>query len=670
MRRKLFCTVIIIAAILFLLDFAGIPLKKQGLLFFEGTENLFVGKVISVQYADEDAYKIVIKIKSVNDKTVNFKDKLLLNYYGELANPWAVYNEEISFTTEINRPSGQRNPHCFNYGKYLKSKGISSVGAITGFTYTGSELTLKERYEKWLFMQRCLFEKELSPGTKGMILGVLFGDTSYLEDDVYETFRNNGTSHILAVSGLHVGILYSMYNKMAGKNKGKTALVLLVALLFSYGVLSMWSPSVIRASLMIAMSILAKTADLRYDMLTALSAVALILIIQNPYVIFGAGFQMSFLAVASIAFIRPVLSDKIPEFLAPMVAVNIGLLPYQIYQFNYISLVSVAANLPVVFLTGYFVPVAIVSFVIFIISDDFQIMRPVVEGMTMLITEINKVSALNGYGSMEMQRPPLWISIMTGGIIFLWTSETFTLWKLRGKWRKILICIVSLCLAAAVCQGFCYNPITHDDIVFIDVGQGDSIHIREGTRDILIDGGGSMGYNVGKNTLKPYLLRNGASDVDMALVTHMHTDHYKGLEELAAEFPVKKIITSLVAGKTIQVSDNITIESLWPEKIDREKGQEENSQCSVFMIYINEYKILITGDLDQDGEKKLLEKYRGTDKLKADILKIGHHGSKYSSCDQFLEEVSPKYGVIQTGKNNYGHPAPEVIEKCREKGML
>ena len=179
-----------------------------------------------------------------------------------------------------------------------------------------------------------------------------------------------------------------------------------------------------------------------------------------------------------------------------------------------------------------------------------------------------------------------------------------------------------------------------------------------------------MGYNIGKKTLKPYLLKNGAWNVDLAIATHEHMDHMKGLEELKAVYPVKKIMTGLTAGKEIDINKDVRIEVLWPESIPAEEGQEDNSMCSVFMIFYKEYKILVTGDLDEKGEKLMLQKYQGTDALTADVLKIGHHGSPGSTSDDFLDAVRPTYAVIQTGKNNYGHPSPKIIEKCTKKGII
>lgn len=669
MRRKLFCILLTVMTVLFFMDFLGISLRQTGMDALVGKEGCFTGKVVKIS-TDSDKIKLEILIKSVNGQNKLISGKILVNYYGTIDKPWELYNEVIEFTCEVAEPSGMRNPHCFDYSKYLKSRGIRAVASITKIKVIPEHLTIKESYEKWLFMKRCMFENILEEPEKGIVVGVLFGDTTYMDEDVYEDFRNNGTAHILAVSGLHVGILYSLYKRFAGESGSKFSVVILVAMLFSYGVLSMWSPSVVRATLMIAMSITAKIFDLRYDMLTSMSAVGLILITVNPYVIFGAGFQMSFLAITSIAFIEPVIPDKIPGFLTTVLAVNIGLLPYQIYQFNYISLVSVAANLPIVFLAGYFVPAALISFVVYLICGNITWLEPLLEGMALMISRINQLSTLNGYGAIEVVRPPLWTMLITGGFIFFFSSETFAVMRLRREYKKICMCIAGILILVTACQVFTYSPLTNDDIVFVDVGQGDCMHIRSENKNILIDGGGSISYNVGKNTLKPYLLRNGAGKVDMALVTHEHTDHYKGIAELDEVFTIKAVMSKLTSGKRIQIDENVHIEVLWPERIDKDAGQDENSQCSVFMVHIKGYKVLITGDLDSEGERQLIKKYHGTDILKADILKIGHHGSKNSTCEEFLQEVMPEYAVIQVGKNNYGHPHTEVIEKCQKTDII
>lgn len=670
MRRKLFCTLLAVMAALFFMDMTGMALRPDQLQGYTGSSRRYSADVEKVQYRDDESWYLEVKIISADGCRVQIREKVLLSYYGNLERPWELLHSRIEFVCSLEKPSVRRNPYCFDYSRYLKSRGIGAVAGIENFSEIAVHFNIREKYERWLFEKRCQFEKQLAPETKGIIMGVLFGETAFLDEDVYEDFRNNGTAHVLAVSGLHVGIIYGLYKKIAGNRKNPAALTLLAVLLFTYGVLSMWSPSVIRAVLMITMSVAARILDLRYDMLTAMSAVGMILITVNPYVIFGAGFQMSFLAITSIAFIQPLIPDKVPDFMATALAVNIGLMPYQIYQFNYISLVSLAANIPVIFLTGYFVPVAIGAFCLFCAAGDYDFLRPAVEGMALVITWINDFSTLNGYGAVEVVRPPLWCVLTGAGLIFFVTSETFAVMKLRAQYKKIGACVLAICIVAGLCHGLTYCPVTDDDIVFVDVGQGDCIHIRDGSRDILIDGGGAMNYNVGKNILKPYLLRNGAWNLDMALVTHEHMDHYKGIQELEEIFPVKKILKRMTAGQTVTVSEDVYIETLWPETIDPEKGQDANDQCSAFMVHYKEYRILVTGDLDETGERAMIKKYAGTDKLRADILKIGHHGSATSTCQEFLDAIKPAYAVIQVGKNNYGHPTTKVIEKLKNSCII
>ena len=188
MRRKLFCTLMAVMTILFFADFIGIPLKDNTMDGLIGQSGRITGKVAEVQYKDAEKYNLEIDIYTFNSRSVRCREKLLLTIYSDLEEPWNYYNELISFEGEITEPSGQRNPHCFDYKKYLKSRGIGAVSSADTFTVQQSGLTLKEKYEKWLFRQRCMFEKELTAETRGVIMGVLFGDTTFLDEDFMWAF--------------------------------------------------------------------------------------------------------------------------------------------------------------------------------------------------------------------------------------------------------------------------------------------------------------------------------------------------------------------------------------------------------------------------------------------------------------------------------------------------
>ena len=663
MRRRCFFFTAVLIVLIFLTDSLGVELRRSSLEQYIGKEHSFTGCVKSVQQSDSGKWKLEV--------LVDEGEKVLLTFESDDEYVYRLYNMNISFETELKNPQGRRNPGCFDYSRYLKSRNIFKTGYVVSVNVEKDERNPWERFTSFLIERRFEFQEKLNPQSKGIICGVLFGDTTFLDDNVYENFQQNGTAHVLAVSGLHVGILYSVFSKITGERKSIPAIILLTVFLISYATLSMWTPSVTRACMMIGIKLTAKIMDLRYDMLTGLSTVALVLIMQNPYAVFGTGFQMSFMAIASICFLNPLMSMKIPDEVAVMISVNAGLLVYQMYQFNYISLVSLFINIPIIYLTGILVPAALLSFAVFIITDGGYTASLITDSLSFLLTKLNDIASLGGYGSIEVTSPPLIVVLSIYFVVFFMASEYRLVLKLREKKREIRRIIAVLISFAAVISVLNYCPVSRDDVVFVDVGQGDCVHIRCGGSDVLIDGGGSVNYNVGKNTLKPYLLKNGAGDIDMAVVTHLHTDHFKGIEELAEVFDVKAVKSGLIKGTVIEISDDVWLETLWPLSISADEGQDKNHQCSVFMLHYEGCRILITGDLDEEGERMMLAEYAGTDVLNADIIKVGHHGSSSSSCEEFIEAVSPEAAVIQVGENNlYGHPAAKVIERYEKNGII
>lgn len=669
MRRKCFVFLMIVLLVLVYLHQAGVPLRTGEIFTDDEKEVEYIGKIVRIQ-EKSDKYSLRVKLLKRNGTEVSFREDVLLSYRGEVSCAEELLNTVIAFRAKFCDAQPARNPHCFNYRDYLKSCGIGKSASVNSLRLLQATYTPKEKYERFLYKARSEFLSGTGEEAKGIVAGVLFGDTTYLQEEVYDEFRSNGTAHILAVSGLHVGILYGIYKKIAGKRRSLAALLLLATMLFTYGTLSMWSTSALRAILMIGISTVGRYTDRRYDMLTGMSVAALILITQNPYVIFGSGFQMSFLAIASIAFFRPIIPRKIPESPAAAIAVNFGLLFYQADVFNYISLVSLIVNIPIIFLTGYFVPIALVGFAASIFGIYAAPLRAVTEGFALMLTKVNGLSTLGGFSSVDVPSLPKGVTIFLLCTLFFLASETFLIYRHRKEKKKIGAAFLLILSLSLVTEAFSYLEITHDQIVFVDVGQGDCIHLRAGRKNILIDGGGKIEYNTGKRTLKPYLLKNGTGKIDAALATHLHTDHYKGLTELQECMRVDRLYTEMTAGSTIKVTQNVQIETLWPLELKEENAQDENKNCSVFMIYYGNYKILVTGDLDSEGEREMIRYYGDSGRLRADVLKVGHHGSKTSTCEEFLKCVSPKIAVIQVGKNTYGHPAAETLERLEKQSCI
>jgi len=672
-----FTLLIILISFIIILDIFNISIVYLPLDRYDFTNNRheYLGKVVKIEEKKEKT-NFEISLISYDGIPVKSTQKILLTKYEVDSSFHELFNEEITFNVQLKEASVRRNPKTFDYRKYLLSKGIGLIGTLDSFEVTGEKLNILDKYEKLLYLKRIEFKEILLEKSKGIIMGLIFGDTSEMEDDVYDDFRKNGTAHILAVSGLHIGLIYDILNKIL-KNKKKLLRTLIIFIcLFTYGTLSMWSPSTIRAELMIGLKIAAELLDFRYDMLNSLGISGIILIASNPCIVFGTSFQMSFLAIASIAFVSPNLRGKVSDLILISLSVNLGLIMYQAYNFNYISLTSIIANIPVIYITAFMVPAAIIAFVL--VSIGFKLMPEqiitesipnILETLSNFLIKVNSFSTFDGKGAIEVVSPPLIFVFIYMLLLMLFTSEIFYVLKMRKAWKEIkrILCFV-ISFSLFISIGY-YEPVSRCDLIFIDVGQGDSLHINCGSEDILIDGGGNYNYNIGENTLKPYLLKNGNWNVDLALATHEHMDHYQGLIELNDCYNITEIRSRLKKGDFIEMSKELYIETLWPLDINEKTGQNENSECSVFMVTYKGYRILVTGDLDEEGEKCLLEMY-SAEELKADILKIGHHGSKTSSSLEFIKAVDPQYAVISVGKNNYGHPSPITIEKLENLGIM
>jgi DNA internalization-related competence protein ComEC/Rec2 len=601
-----------------------------------------------------------------------------LSYFGEFPVGPEYMGSRVTYKAALKFPEVRRNPHCYDERKILRSDGIFLKGYVNERPDIIGEKGLAGAYAALLYGQKVRFEEALPDDVRGVISGMIFGDTSDIPEDVRDDFRRNGTAHILAVSGLHIGILYKIYEKLTRSSSNPVFLVLLVFFLYSYGTICMWRPSVVRAGTMVLMKAAARTFRLRYDSLTAMSLSALILMMRQPYVIFGNGFQLSFLAILSIKIAIRILPARIPETVASGLAVNMVLMIYQAYVFNYVSPLAVLINLPAIYLAGIGIPLNMGAFALGIPGKGAGL--PGAAGsaleicgvsVTRLLVGFNSIPGTMGTLSFDVKNPPLMVTVIGVAGIMFYGSEYYDILRIR-KLRKKGVRFFALILAAAVVAGTSvYDPISYDEVIFVDVGQGACVRVRSGGNDALIDGGGNHDFNVGKNTLKPYLLKNGASDLDLALATHEDLDHIRGLEELADCFDVKNFVTGSVRGDVFRLGKGVEIRTLWPEQLEPGEKQE-NGNSSVFMVDYRGIRILIMGDLDAEGEKEMIRCYSESGEvglLKADVLSVGHHGSRYSTSEELLDAVDPSLAVIQVGRNNYGHPSREVLEKLKARGI-
>ncbi len=629
--------------------------------------------------------------------------------------------KEVRLKGRLSLPPTMRNPGLFDYRLYLKTRGITAVvnAHKTHVEIIGQANSLTAVTAKVKSRFSASLHRYMSPDSKAVLLGILFGDKTYIGEEIYEDFQRNGCAHILSVSGIHVSILYLYISMLFPGRRNPAGSAITLVLLLIYAALADFSPSVVRAVVMIAIHILSKHLHRRYDLLCCISFSAFLMLLWNPYSLFNLGFQLSYLAVFTLAFALPHaertigrlegnkghgwLSALLRAFL-PIFAIQVGMAPATAYHFQYFSLSAFLVNLPVIALAGAILPLGMLLILLCYPGGTlFGLGATGADLLIRVMLKINRVVGDISFSSMNITGPHPGLLVLFYGLFFFILSEGFrSLWDKKEKQGIILICVLIVWISAA-------TPFIIDDkgrgadIVFLDVGQGDCIHLRTPQgKNILIDGGGDEDYDTGKKILLPYLLKNGEDQVDLAIVTHLHQDHYGGIASLCRLMPVKKLalytvnalqeetiltdtglaaedLVYLAGGDRIQVEKDIYIDVLYPFPAPGEKprlsatAEEEENLCSlVLRVRYGGITLLITGDMGFEGERLLMDSLEkiGSVSLKSDVLKVGHHGSRFSTGDDFLKAVDPKVAVIQVGKNNFGHPNPQVIEKLEEKGIM
>ncbi len=582
---------------------------------------------------------------------------------------------------------------CFMLAGFM----LFTIRFATGYETT--ENTYAEAIEEpgkakaILYEARERFIDRFDDDTGAFIRGAIFGDKGDIDDDLKAEFNGNQTGHILAVSGLHIGFLYSLMRILTGRKRTRIVSAFIIAILLLYGEMTMWSAPTIRACIVMSVSILAVHFRRREDFLTSISLAAVLILTFDPYQLFEAGFQMSMLTMMSIAFLTKPLSMKLGKTLGMMAAVQAGIVPITAYTFCRANPLSILINVPVVLLASVLVPLCIMLLMIQLI---FGSVPPpgikLADFIADTVIRVNHTLSFDGGFSMSVAG----VSAMAVVCFYVVTFGASSEWvrvKLIRKDRKSLVkAAVLMMLPVTMLSACIFDKLSDDEIFFPYVGQGDCTHIRFKDLDILIDGGGNEMYNVGEKTLMPYLLKSGAGDLDMALVTHLHMDHFRGICELSHVFPVRSLgipsdyrkeqvdvegakVLYIKPGSVIRLAEEVDISVLWPIREDPSglSADDENEHNMVYMIHYGSVKIMVTGDLLEEDEIEMLDYYRHNNKLdslKCDVLKVAHHGSKSSSSESFLDASQPSIAVISAGRNNiYGHPHQQTLDRLRARGI-
>lgn len=547
----------------------------------------------------------------------------------------------------------------------------------------------------------------LKPANARMLHGMVYNDRLNEADDagIVTDMRRTGTIHLLSVSGLHVGFIVMGLNLILGwlRCPKKWLIVPLGIGVWFYILMTGMDPPVLRAGLMMLLFSAGELLGTSDSNLNRLSLAALILTFINPYNLFDLGFQLSFLATLGVVWIYPLLKEYFPvpgsvakyPFVKPIwegVLVSCGaqslVIPLIITYFQMISWSGTLVNL-ILLIPAEIIVIGGFSGEVLgaLIPFAGQI---VLTGVDWTIHLTRFILDFFGNQSWSATTVPSWpwpwfFAYYLGLAVALdWLRPN----RLTGK-RMIragtVVIAVLVVINGVVWAVFLDKSVNNYlQVSCLDVGQGDAIFVK--TPDgftALVDGGDE---GEGRKKVLPFLRQMGVSHLDLLIGTHGHKDHLSGLVEVLPEIPARKAIlppqdTPDMRNLLTRLS-KVKIERVGPDQSRKIKlgrsvtleiletfvSESENDQSLVTVIHYGKNKLLLSGDLGFQGEEILTRKY--PDLLRASFLKVGHHGSNYSTDLAFLAQVRPKLAVISVGAGNkFGHPGAKTLNRLRSMGV-
>ncbi|MXZ02072.1 DNA internalization-related competence protein ComEC/Rec2, partial [Candidatus Poribacteria bacterium] len=687
-----------------------------------------------------DACYVTGELQLLSDPTQQVSSKFLVRFQKTVP---LRYGKQVTLTGVLEQAQDKRNPGGFDYRAYLTRQGVDGIIHAKGLLRIGEQRGFLPL--RWIEALRIRTEQIIDliytgtsttePSLHAQLLkGILLGKRSDLPTETLEIFRNSGTFHVLAVSGLHVGLIamFCYFGFRCFRLPQKVLCLLTIAAVLIYACLIGFRPSVFRASLMAILFLFATVIDRDADLFNLLGFAALVLLLLNPLQLWDVGFQLSFVAVTAIVYFVPKMEKPLRRLLGNgddaasqqpssiltkcrngavkwlvlsylvTLAAQIGTTPLIAYHFFRTYPLGIVVGPFAVGLVSLIVAVGMVSVCIGFIYLPFAKLLAFLNHAIISIF-LALIDLFGQTSSVVKLAPP------TFGICVLYVTIFLALANLRyvrKYWR-----IASLLGLSAIAI-WVWDTAFHEkgrllEVVTLDVGQGDATFVKfPDNRTMLVDGGvqrsyydekkqRQIDYDVGERIIEPYLDFRGIRKLDMVVLTHPDIDHGGGLAYILQNFQIGRVLGisdlpidsqthrrlhAIVKADSIpysfpytgeiELTPTATLRLLHPIDAASTNLMDQDRNNDSLVIKLTYREADILFTGDIGKKAETRLITSGAD-LRSEVLKVPHHGSRTSSTAPFIDAVQPRYAIFSLGQNSlYQFPHSDVINRYQGRGCI
>ncbi|WP_348762244.1 DNA internalization-related competence protein ComEC/Rec2 [uncultured Salinisphaera sp.] len=597
-----------------------------------------------------------------------------LSWYDDA--PRLAAGDCLNLRAKISTPHGSANPGGFDYTAWLWREGIDATG------YVKQDLGCADAPRASLDRLRGAAIARLAPTLsgrpmRGIIEALSLGVRQHIDDAQWAVLRATGTTHLVAISGLHIGLVAGLLFFLArwgllrspARRRARLAACGIAFLgAAGYAALAGWALPTQRALVMVTVGLIAVALEREIGASKALGAAAIAVLLISPPAVTAPGFWLSFAAVAwLIALAGWIRGPWWARWIGYQAGLVVALMPITLWFFGQASLVSPLVNGLLIPAASVFVPVVLLGVLLALVVPSLG-----GEVLTWVGTALNAGwQVLAWVAQVDMAAMATVLASITllllavGGLVWLMLPLPPAL---RGLG---LVCLLPIALGVRPGLGPPAPGAFRTHV--LDVGQGLAVVVRSANHVLVFDAGPAYpsGFDAGEMIVTPFLGYLGISHINRLMISHGDMDHIGGARALSKAFSIGRRVGAesahpCHAGQT-WAWDGVRFTVLAPTAADA--GRAGNDASCVLRVASADYSILLTGDIERRGEQALVERLAGAD-LASDVLVVPHHGSNTSSSARFLDAVAPRAAIVSSGwHNRWGFPRPQVVARYRARGV-